>query len=197
MNLTYSCCSQVLSGAGNFTTDPLFINDPPDAYCMLSQTAAGQSAQSPCVDAGNPSSTMPSGSTRIDMVPDAGAVDLGCHWTVTISSWFDDVGDLFTQEELGQIGYQPLPVTSDLKLWNYPNPFNPVTTISLSLEQSTEVELIVVDVTGRVVTELHNGYLQVGVHQFEFSGENLSSGVYFYQAKLNDRIVSGRALLVK
>jgi len=197
LNFTYSCCSQALSGTGNFTSNPLFINDPGSSYCMLSQTASGQSSQSPCVDAGNPASAMPAGSTRTDFVPDQGAVDLGYHWTVPFSSWFGEWGDLLLEEELGQIASQMMPVSMDLNVWNYPNPFNPTTTINLSLNESGEVELVVTDVTGRIVSVLHNGYLQSGIHQFQFSGENLATGIYFYQAKLGEKIVAGRALLVK
>lgn len=68
---------------GNFTytwfEDPYFTNGPQGNY-YLSQLAAGQSQQSPCVDAGDPSSPMISGTTRTDEVQDLGIVDMGFHY---------------------------------------------------------------------------------------------------------------------
>jgi parallel beta-helix repeat protein/predicted outer membrane repeat protein len=59
--------------------DPIFAEGPQGSYC-LSQLDAGQSEQSPCVDAGDPASEVPDGTTRTDQMPDAGIVDLGYHY---------------------------------------------------------------------------------------------------------------------
>ncbi len=73
-------------GEGNFDTDPLFCSSydyEPTGDSFLSQTEAGQSEQSPCVDAGSASAEsfdLDIRSTRTDFVPDAGAVDLGYHY---------------------------------------------------------------------------------------------------------------------
>lgn len=79
---TYTCCSQVLAGTGNITSNPLFVTGPQGRF-YLSQTAAGQPTNSPCVNAGDPSSTMIVGTTRTDQVPDAGIVDMGYHYPIT------------------------------------------------------------------------------------------------------------------
>ena len=72
---------------GSFDADPLFINvDPNQRTYYLSQLAAGQLANSPCVDAGgNPIENLesiagPDLTTRTDHVPDAGTVDMGYHY---------------------------------------------------------------------------------------------------------------------
>ena len=66
-------------GTGNIDQDPLFVSGPlGDHY--LSQTAAGQAADSPCVDGGDPSSGLPEGTTRTDSVEDAGVADMGYHY---------------------------------------------------------------------------------------------------------------------
>jgi hypothetical protein len=63
---------------GNISEDPLFASgDLGDHY--LGQTAAGQPADSPCVDAGDPAGDMIQGTTRTDNEPDAGIVDMGFH----------------------------------------------------------------------------------------------------------------------
>jgi parallel beta-helix repeat protein/predicted outer membrane repeat protein len=73
------CDLQVLHiGVGNFVADPHFVNLPL-GHCFLSQLAAGQTIQSPCVNAGGPDSLLQPGSTRTDYLPDTGVVDMGFH----------------------------------------------------------------------------------------------------------------------
>ena len=64
---------------------------------------------------------------------------------------------------------------------NYPNPFNPSTTIQFELAAREEVQLVVYDVAGRRVAEILNQTMPAGVHQVEFDGNGLASGVYFYR----------------
>ncbi len=68
---------------------------------------------------------------------------------------------------------------------NFPNPFNPATTISFTLQVSGFTSLKVYDVLGREVATVVDGLLEVGYHTYQFSGANLASGVYIY------RIISG------
>ena len=67
---------------------------------------------------------------------------------------------------------------------NYPNPFNPSTTIKFALPFDSNVKLTVYNITGQVVKVLTNGMLSAGNHNVVFnfneSGVNLSSGIYFY-----------------
>jgi hypothetical protein len=80
--LSYSCIEGGWSGVGNIADDPLFVTGSRGDY-YLSQIEAGQSAQSPCVDAGDPNSPLLSGTTRTDEVEDQGIVDLGYHYSVS------------------------------------------------------------------------------------------------------------------
>jgi parallel beta-helix repeat protein/predicted outer membrane repeat protein len=66
-------------GAGMIDSNPLFVTGPKGDY-YLSQVAAGQAQDSPCVNTGNPSSTMIIGTTRTDEVQDSGVVDMGYHY---------------------------------------------------------------------------------------------------------------------
>lgn len=68
-------------GEGNIDLDPLFVTGPLGEY-YLSQIAAGQPEDSPCVDAGDPDSPVPEGTTRTDEVPDAWPTDMGYHYAV-------------------------------------------------------------------------------------------------------------------
>jgi len=68
----------------NMNQDPIFVTGTYGAY-YLSQTAAGQSQQSPCVDAGSASASsfgLDTRTTRTDGVTDQGVVDLGFHYPV-------------------------------------------------------------------------------------------------------------------
>lgn len=63
---------------------------------------------------------------------------------------------------------------------NYPNPFNPVTTINYSIPYTSSVKIAVYNVLGQLIKELVNEVKQTGNYKVQFSGANLSSGVYFY-----------------
>ena len=66
-------------GSGMIDLDPLFVAGPSGAF-YLSQILAGQGADSPCVDSGEPTTPMLSGTTRTDGVPDGPPVDMGYHY---------------------------------------------------------------------------------------------------------------------
>jgi hypothetical protein len=67
-------------GKGIIDLDPIFASDALGDY-FLSHIAAGQATDSPCIDASDPISDLPDGSTRTDFVADSGVADQGCHWT--------------------------------------------------------------------------------------------------------------------
>ncbi|MCX7833749.1 MAG: T9SS type A sorting domain-containing protein [Ignavibacteria bacterium] len=69
---------------------------------------------------------------------------------------------------------------------NYPNPFNVFTVITYELPKSALVELIVFDVTGKLIKSLVNGYQTSGKYNYTFDASELSSGVYFYQLSINN-----------
>lgn len=64
---------------------------------------------------------------------------------------------------------------------NFPNPFNPVTQISYSLEESMRVKLTVYDTLGREIAVLVDGLQSAGNHEVPFNAGNLPSGLYMYR----------------
>jgi hypothetical protein len=68
---------------------------------------------------------------------------------------------------------------SSYSLSNYPNPFNPSTTIAYQIAKSGFISLRVFDLLGREVAVLKEGIVEAGAHQVLFDGSALASGVYF------------------
>jgi hypothetical protein len=80
---------------------------------------------------------------------------------------------------------------------NYPNPFNPVTNINFSIPKAQNVSLKVYDMMGREVADLVNQFIQAGEYRADFSGANLSSGVYYYTLKTDEFSSIKSMVLVK
>lgn len=80
---------------------------------------------------------------------------------------------------------------------NFPNPFNPETKISFTISKKEFTSLKIYDSMGRVVSELVNREMEAGNYSFNFSGEKLSSGIYFYQLKAGNLSDTKRMILVK
>ncbi|QQS37007.1 MAG: T9SS type A sorting domain-containing protein [Ignavibacteriales bacterium] len=89
-----------------------------------------------------------------------------------------------------------IPAAYDLKQ-NFPNPFNPATTIQFALPRSGEVNLVVYDVLGKEVARLASGEFSAGTHTVHFNASNLASGVYFYKLDTGDFVSVKKLLLVK
>jgi len=69
---------------------------------------------------------------------------------------------------------------------NFPNPFNPSTTIEFTLPKSEYVELKVYNILGKEVSTLVSNKLNQGNHTYTFDGKNLASGIYYYQLVAGD-----------
>jgi hypothetical protein len=69
---------------------------------------------------------------------------------------------------------------------NFPNPFNPSTTIKYVLAKRSMVELKVFDVLGREVAVLFRGMKDAGGYQMMFDGSNMASGLYFVTLKVDE-----------
>ena len=82
-------------------------------------------------------------------------------------------------------------------LRNYPNPFNPSTTIRFALNDAGIVNLTVYDVVGRQVANLVNGYRDAGQHDVTFDGSNLASGLYWYRLTANGQTSTAKMILMK
>ncbi len=80
---------------------------------------------------------------------------------------------------------------------NYPNPFNPVTTIKYSIPVRNFVTLKVYDILGNEVASLVNTEKEPGNYSITFSADKLSSGVYIYKIQAGNFIDSKKMILMK
>jgi hypothetical protein len=79
---------------------------------------------------------------------------------------------------------------------NFPNPFNPLTTIRFSLPESGSVKINVYNILGERVAQLVNTELNAGRHEIIFSGPNLASGVYIYTLDVQNKFFEAKKMLL-
>jgi hypothetical protein len=85
---------------------------------------------------------------------------------------------------------------------NFPNPFNPETTIRFDLPRAMSVRLAVYDVQGREVARIADGSLPAGTHAVKWDGldrggHRVASGVYWYRLEAGEISLSRKMVLLK
>ena len=86
-------------------------------------------------------------------------------------------------------------------LSNYPNPFNPTTTISFSISNESKIAISIYNIKGQKVKTLMNESFEKGSHSIIWDGEDgtgnsVSSGIYYYKLKMNGKIEAVRKCLL-
>jgi len=79
----------------------------------------------------------------------------------------------------------------------YPNPFNPVTTLSLSLDFGTDITVSVFNLAGQLVDVIHQGTLDAGYHSIAWNALNMPSGMYIIKADDGQIVASQKVMLLK
>lgn len=162
-----------IPGSNDISADPLFTTGP-GGECYLSHVAAGQSINSPCIDAGDTTAealNLDIYTTRSDTIHDEGIVDLGYHY---------DIKAVFGISERNSI------VPANLLLQVYPNPSFGYIFLKMSGEYhqfGDETKIIIYNCGGIVVKEINIGKYFSGLKKIELG--NLPSGIYFYTIKQN------------
>ncbi|GAB1367365.1 hypothetical protein MASR1M36_22370 [Candidatus Cloacimonadaceae bacterium] len=93
----------------------------------------------------------------------------------------------------------PHPVSN---LRNYPNPFNPSTTIAFNAAKPGKAKLEIYNLKGQLVKTLVNGYLSAGDNRLEWNGTDnqgnaVSSGLFFYRLEMNGYKKTQKMLMMK
>ncbi|MDP4197632.1 MAG: T9SS type A sorting domain-containing protein, partial [Bacteroidota bacterium] len=89
------------------------------------------------------------------------------------------------------------PIINFQLMQNFPNPFNPVTTISYSIPEDANVRLKVYDILGKEVKTLVNRNETAGIHKVNFNASSLPSGLYIYRIEAGSFTDSKKLLLLK
>ena len=84
----------------------------------------------------------------------------------------------------------------------YPNPFNPVTTITYELPELSYISLSIYDMTGGLVNTIVSGRYSAGLHKVKWNGTNMfgetvTAGLYLYQFKAYNFVQTRKMLLIK
>ena len=87
---------------------------------------------------------------------------------------------------------------NEIKLYPpYPNPFNPQTQISFSVDKTTFISINIYDINGRLVKNIHNEKTPTGYHQLIWNSNNISSGIYFVVLQSEDKVKTHKLMLMK
>lgn len=185
--------SDMLVDEGNiFGQDPLFAGTDPATKEHYRLFADDENGFSPAIDGGimdsqyaNEGYQLPEldlyGNTRMF----GENIDIGC---------FESPG--YTGNDNVELP------SSELNAFNYPNPFNPETTIQFNIPKPGKVTVDIYNVRGQLVKNLLNDNLNQGVHEIVWNGtnnanKNSSSGVYFYKIRSGNITDMKKILLIK
>jgi len=103
---------------------------------------------------------------------------------------------------LTEQGLQTLAPLQSQLYGNYPNPFNPETTINYSLENKNVVNLAIYNIKGQKIRTLLDNYVLPGKHHIIWNGKDennheVASGIYFIQMKVEGNVNTHKMLLIK
>tara|TARA_Y100001968_G_scaffold315479_1_gene342123 strand:- start:334 stop:900 length:567 start_codon:yes stop_codon:yes gene_type:complete len=79
----------------------------------------------------------------------------------------------------------------------FPNPFNPVTTVTYGLPNDGMVNVAIYDVNGRMIETLANGFVNAGNYSIDWNAKSQPSGMYFLKVQFGNEIKSEKIMLVK
>ncbi|MFH1010469.1 MAG: right-handed parallel beta-helix repeat-containing protein [bacterium] len=129
-------------------------------------------ANSPCIDAGDPS---------LPFDPDTTVADIG--------AFYFDQSDVIIRPNLAPMTYA--------LYQNYPNPFNSTTQIRFDIPQAAKVELKVYNILGQEVATLANDMFPAGTHRVSWDAASLPSGIYIYQLKAGSFREAKKMVLIR
>ena len=116
--------------------------------------------------------------------------------TLWVSCWSTDSIYVFNVVTGVKDDHKPLAIDYHLSP-NYPNPFNPATTIKFGIPKSSKVTITVLDILGRHVATLADEFKPAGNYQVKWNGSDQPSGIYFYELQAEGFREIRKMMLVK
>ena len=160
---------------GNICETPMFVNSEGQNYRLAEN--------SPCIDAGTDSFTL-EGEILLDL---------------SSSEFYGNAPDMGALESLYTVGInESLLIPEQITLYpNYPNPFNPNTTINFQIPEPSMVRLTIYDIIGRKVETLVDGVMMLGEYSVTWDARELASGVYFCRLEHRGTVRTQKMMLVR
>jgi len=179
---------------GNLAQDPMIAG--------IDRAASPSGGLDPRPTGNSPAFTMARAATpndgffsSVDYVGAFGRDNWAAGWTALSAAGY--FGNIATGQTVDvEDGFSELPLQVELAQ-NFPNPFNPTTTIAFRLQTTTDVRLSVHDVLGREIAVLVDGVQPAGTFQAQFDASNLASGMYIYRLQTAVGTVSKTMTLLK
>ena len=113
------------------------------------------------------------------------------------SNWVDAKKFTFTYTPMTGIEQLLIVGNSYIISNNYPNPFNPTTTIKYPLPKSEKVKIEIFNLLGQKISTLLNKQMPAGSHEVEFTAKDLPSGVYLYRIEAGEFHETKKMILIK
>lgn len=112
------------------------------------------------------------------------------------SSGYSNQSQIVTLVSVINYDEQALPSSFFLSR-NYPNPFNPSTTLSFELPRRSTVKLMVFNARGESVSTVTEGVYEPGRHEVTFDAAGLPSGIYFYRLQAGEFVQTKKMVLMR
>jgi hypothetical protein len=115
----------------------------------------------------------------------------------TARTWYDGISIATVNTTIVNVADRK-EILSEFNLHqNFPNPFNPATTITYSLPKATHVRLKIYNLLGREVATLVDQQMPAGAHQVAWNAQGVASGVYFYKISAGNYSKSHKMILLQ
>ncbi len=131
------------------------------------------------------------------------ATGLGLVSSIIAENWTVQTNLIFAQID-GKVYGTPLNIQTPnripvhFKLFqNFPNPFNSGTIIRFESLRPATISLILYDITGKKISSIYEGKVNLGENQYFFDGSEFSSGIYFYVLKSDIFYATKKCILIK
>jgi len=162
---------------GNMDANPLFVYPENSDYTLMED--------SPCINAG----------TAFFEFNEEILIDL------SEDEYYNIAPDMGAFEWEPPTSVNEISILNNFKLINYPNPFNPSTTIEFSINNDSKIDILVYNIKGhKIKTLVHNEFTK-GSHSVVWNGEDeknktVSSGLYLYKLNVNGKMAAMKKCLL-